>query len=50
MQQIMETMRALQKTTAVSRMDQERLQIDLATSQARNEELRRSNEEMRRNL
>ena len=50
MQQIMETMRALQETVAASRMDQERIQIDLAASQARNEELHRTNEELRRNL
>ena len=39
MQQIMEMMRAFQETVAVSRLDQERIQIDLAASQARNEEL-----------
>jgi len=42
MQQIMETMRTLQKMVATSRMDQERIQVDLAALQARNEELRRS--------
>jgi len=31
-------------------MDQERIQIDLAASQARNEELRKTNEELHRNL
>ena len=46
----METMRALQETVATSRLDQERIQIDLAASQARNEELRRTNEELHRNL
>jgi len=50
MQQIMETMRALQEMVAASRMEQERIQVDLAASQARNEELRRTNEELRRNL
>jgi len=50
MQQIMETMRALQETVATSRLDQERIQVDLAVSQARNEELRRTNEELRKNL
>jgi len=43
-------MRALQETVAASRMDQERIQIDLVASQARNEELRITNEELRRNL
>jgi len=50
LQQIMETMRALQLTVVASRLDQERIQIDLAALQARNEELRRTNEELRRNL
>jgi len=50
MQQIMETMRAFQEAVAVSRVDQERFQDDLAASQANNEELRRNNEELRRNL
>ena len=50
MQQIMETMRALQETVPTSRMDQERIQVDLAASQERNQELRRTNEELRRNL
>ena len=43
MQQIMETMRALQEAVAVSR-------VDIAASQADNEELRRTNEELRRSL
>ena len=50
MQQIMETMRALQEMVATSRIDQELIQVDLAASQARNEELCRTNEELRRNL
>jgi len=50
MRQIIKTMCALQETVAVSRLDQERIQVDLAASQARNEELRRTNEELRRNL
>jgi len=50
MQQIMETMCALQETVAASRMDQERIQIDLVALQARNAELRRTNEGLRRNL
>ena len=48
MQYIMETMHALQE--AASRIDQERIQVDLVASQARNEELGRTNEELRRNL
>jgi len=39
LQRIMETMQALQETVAASRADQERIQIDLAASLARNEEL-----------
>jgi len=50
MQQIMETMCSLQETVSASIMDQERIQVDLAASQARNEELRRTNEELRKNL
>ena len=50
MQQIIETMCALQETMAASRADQERNQINLAVLQARNEELRRTNKELRRNV
>jgi len=50
MQQLMETIRALQQAVAASRVDQDRSQVDLAASQASNEELRRTNEELRRNL
>ena len=50
MQQIMETMHTLQETVAASRMDLERIQFELAVSQAKNEDLRRTNEELRRNL
>jgi len=50
LQQIMETMQALQETVAASRANQERIQIDLAASLARNEELQRTNEELRRDL
>jgi len=50
LQQIMETMQGLQEAVAVSRADQERIQIDLAASQARNKELCRTNEELRRDL
>jgi len=50
MQQLMETIRALQDAVAASRVDQDRFQFDLATSQANNEELHRTNEELSRNL
>jgi len=50
LQQIMETMQALQETVVASKADQERIQIDLAASLARNEELQRANEELRRDL
>jgi len=50
LQQIMETMLALQETVAASRADQERIQIDLVASLARNEELQRTNEELCRDL
>jgi len=46
----MKTMQALQETVAASRANQERIQIDLAVSLARNEELQRTNEELRRGL
>jgi len=45
LQQIMETMQALKEEVAASRADQERIQVDLAASQARNEELRITNKE-----
>jgi len=50
MQQLMETIRALQKAVAASKVDQDRFQVDLARSKANNEELRRTNEELHRNL
>jgi len=50
LQQIMETMQALQEEMAASRTDQERIQADLAASWTINEELGRSNEELRRDL
>jgi len=49
-QQVMEMMRGLQDDMAESRMEQERMQADLEASQARNEELHRINEELRRGL
>jgi len=50
LQQIMETMQALQEEVLTSRADQERIQIDLVASLLRNEELQRANEELRRDL
>jgi len=50
MQQLMETIRALQQAVATSRVDQDQFQVNLAASQASNEELRRNNEELRRSL
>jgi len=50
LQHIMKMIQALQETVAASRADQERIQIDLAASLARNEELQRANEELRRDL
>ena len=46
----METTQALQEEVAASRANQERIQADLAASQATSKELRRSNEELRKNL
>jgi len=50
MQKIMKTMRALKEAVMASRVDQERFQVDLAVSQVNNEELRITNEELRRSL
>ena len=50
LQQIMEIMLALQETVAASRAEQECIQIDMVASLARNEELQRANEELRRGL
>ena len=50
MQQLMETMRALQEAVAASKVDLDRFQVNLAASQANNKELRKTNEELRRNL
>jgi len=46
----MEMMQGLQKAVAASKAEQECIQLDLAASQARNEELHRTNEELRRGL
>jgi len=45
LQQVMEMMQGLQEAMAASKAKQERIQLDLAASQARNEELHRTNEE-----
>ncbi len=47
MQQLMGMMQGLQEAMAASKAEQECMQEDLATSQARNEELYRMNEELR---
>jgi len=46
MQQIMGMMQGLQEAMAASKAEEERMQADLAASQARNEELCRMNEEL----
>jgi len=48
MQQVMGMMQGLQEAMAASKAEQERMQADLAVSQARNDELYRMNEELRR--
>ncbi|XP_068498173.1 uncharacterized protein [Phaseolus vulgaris] len=48
MQQVMDMMQGLQEAMTASKVEQERMQADLAVSQARNEELCRTNEELRR--
>ena len=50
LQQVMEMIQGLQEAMAVSKVEQECIQVDLAASQARNEELCRANEELRRGL
>jgi len=50
MQQVMEMIQGLQEAMAASKAEQEHIQVDLAASQARNEELCRANEELRRGL
>jgi len=47
MQQLMGMMQGLQEAMAASKAEQERMQADLAASQARNDELHRANEELR---
>jgi len=48
MEQLMGMMQGLQEAMAASKAEQERMQEDLAASQARNDELHRANEELRR--
>jgi len=48
MQQLAGMMQGLQEAMAASKAEQERMQADLAASQARNDELHRANEELRR--
>jgi len=48
MQQVMGMMQGLQEALAASKAEQERMQADLVASQARNDELCRMNEELRR--
>jgi len=50
MTQVMEMMRTLQENVATSRSEQERMHEALVASQARNEELNRVNEELRKAL
>ncbi len=50
LQQVMEMMQGLQEAMAALKAKQERIQLDLAASQARNEELHRTNEELCRGL
>jgi len=50
MAQVMEMMRTLQENVAASRFEQETMHEALVTSQARNEELNRVNEESRKAL
>ena len=50
MAQVLEMVRTLQDNTAASKVEQERMQTELAASQSRNDELNRVNEELRRTL
>ena len=50
MMQVMDMMRTLQENVAASRSEQERMHEALVASQARNEELNRINEELRKAL
>jgi len=48
MQQLVGMMQGLQEAMAASKVEQERMHPDLTASQARNDELHRANEELRR--
>ncbi|XP_068501006.1 uncharacterized protein [Phaseolus vulgaris] len=48
MQQVMDMVQGLQEAMAALQVEQERMQVDLAASQARNEELYCANKELRR--
>jgi len=48
MQQLMGMMQGLQEAMAASKAEQERMQADHTASQVRNDELHRTNEELRR--
>jgi len=50
LQHVMEVMQGLQEAMAASRVEQEHIQLDLAASQARSEELCRAKEELRREM
>ena len=50
MAQVLEMVRTLQDNAATSKVEQERMQTELAASQSRNDELNRVNEELRRTL
>jgi len=50
MQQLMGMTQGLQEAMAASKAEQERMQADLTASQARNDELHRTNEELRLRL
>lgn len=47
LQQLMGMVQGLQDAMAASKVEQERMQADLAASQVRNDELHRANEELR---
>ena len=50
LQRLLEMVQGLQGDMADSRLEQDRMQVDLDASEARNAELHRVNEELRRNL
>ena len=50
MAQVLEMVRTLQDNAAASKVEQERMQTELAASQSKNDKLNRVNEELRRTL